>query len=77
MIDYLSENKIICGWTRYVKIGYFDGYIFSSYITMDTQVDLKFSLGEEKTIVCSSITVYPGVEGNIGLYVMPSSGVHV
>ncbi|XP_058199327.1 puromycin-sensitive aminopeptidase [Rhododendron vialii] len=26
-------------------------------------VDLKFSLGEEKTIVCSSITVYPGVEG--------------
>ncbi|CAL5360099.1 unnamed protein product [Camellia sinensis] len=28
-------------------------------------VDLKFSLGEEKTIVCSKITVYPRVKGNI------------
>jgi aminopeptidase N len=27
-------------------------------------VDLKFSLGEEKTIVCSKITVYPSVEGS-------------
>lgn len=29
------------------------------------QVDLKFSLGEEKTIVSSKITVFPRVEGNL------------
>lgn len=29
------------------------------------QVDFKFSLGEEKTIVSSTITVLPRVEGNL------------
>ncbi|KAM7494279.1 hypothetical protein LguiB_028888 [Lonicera macranthoides] len=33
------------------------------YHCLNSEVDLKFSLGEEKTIVCSKITVAPRVEG--------------
>ena len=29
------------------------------------QVDLKFTLGEEKTIVSSKIAVYPRIEGMV------------
>lgn len=38
---------------------------FLSLTKLPLQVDLKFSLGEEKTIVSSKITVFPRVEGNI------------
>lgn len=33
-------------------------------------MDLKFSLGEEKTIVSSKIAVYPRVEGNILSFIL-------
>lgn len=38
-------------------------FIYVLFCALFVQVDLKFSLGEEKTTVLSKISVFPRVEG--------------
>lgn len=73
--DYKMPNyyfDTVCMWLHKLKniflrtLNLITGFcLFScSLMELPIQVDLIFSLGEEKTIVNSKITVFPRVEGN-------------